>query len=423
MIDHFTPPDQRPRGEKPRLRVVTNSELGTRKRCPREHYYAYQCGYRSLEDVESLRFGTFWHLGMEDWWGFHGQPRLEAAIYAATHQCTDPYEVAKLRALLRGYDARWLDETDFGDVAAVEREFRAPVVNPETGAASRTFVLGGKLDILLRRKFMEHKTSSEDIGFGSVYWRVLTMNSQVSTYYAGAKSLGHEVDGCVYDVVKKPTIRPSQVPLVDEDGLKIVRDANGERVRLKPSLKPLNIPVLDEDGLKIVLDTYGVRVRGKGGKWRQTGDASCFYTVQTRPEDEADFAARLEAATAVSPWRQSSDTELGYVLQTRTETPDEYEARLVEDIAADPDKYFQRGEVVRLEAEERDAAQDVWQILRAMREDELAGRHPRNADSCKRFGRLCDFFPVCTGEATLDDTSRYVRLENVHAELSADFEP
>ncbi len=337
-----------------KLRVITNSELGTRKRCAREHYYAYQCGYRTLEDVDELRFGTWWHRGMEFWWDGRG---VDMAVEQAIIACKDPYDVARLRALLRGYDARWRDETDFDDVVGVEVEFRAPVINPETGAPSRTFILGGKLDVIRRRKFTEHKTTSDDIGFGSIYWRVLTLNSQVSTYYAGAKSRGHEVDGCEYDVVKKPTIRPSQIALLDANKIKIVLDANGKRVRTK-------------DGKK---------------------------------------------------WRQTSDSEFGYVLQTRVETPDEFESRLMSDITENPDKYYQRGEVVRLEAEEREAALDVWQLTRAMREDELAGRHPRNSDSCRRYGRLCSYFDVCTGVASLEDTTRFQKLDNVHAELNADF--
>jgi hypothetical protein len=336
-----------------RLRVVTNSEMKTRRRCAREHHYAYGLGYRTVEDAEALRFGKLWHMAMEDWWGGHG---LDAAIYAGTQGDVDPFEAAKIRVLLRGYDARWASETPFSDVVAVEREFRAPLVNPDTGAPSRTYELGGKVDVLLRRRFAEHKTTSLDIGLGSMYWRALTLDSQVSTYYAGARSLGHEVDGCIYDVVRKPALRPSQVPVLDADGVKMVHDSNGERVRTKD-----------------------------GKKWRETGS-----------------------------------TADGYVLQTRPETVEEFEERLTEEVAAHPDKYFQRGEVVRLEAEEREAQLDAWQLTRAMREDELAGRHPRNADACLRYGSVCSFFDACTGVATLDDPARFERVANVHPELTAE---
>jgi hypothetical protein len=331
------------------LRVITNSELSCFRRCQREHHYAYELGYRAREDVESLRFGSAIHVGLEAWWLGQG---VERAVELATASTEDPYEAAKLRVLLLGYNARWAHEVHA--VAGVEVEFRAPLVNPETGAASRTFTLGGKIDVLLERGFVEHKTTSQEIGVGSRYWRRLTLDPQVSTYYAGAKALGHEVDHCVYDVIRKPALRPSQVPLTDEDGTKIVLDLDGNRVRTKD-----------------------------GKKWRQTGDA-----------------------------------ELGYVLQTRPETPEEYEARLTEEVAAHPERYYQRGQVVRLEADERDAQLDAWQLTRAMREAEIAGRHPRNADACERYGRLCPYFDVCSGTASLEDESRFEQVERVHQELS-----
>lgn len=322
-----------------------------RRRCPREHHLAYELGYRPIEDAESLRFGSLWHIGLELWWMGAG---VESVIERATCGAADPFEAAKLRVLLRGYDARWLSERPRYEVIGVEHEFRAPLRNPDTGAASRTFELGGKIDVLFIRSFMEHKTTSEEIGPGSNYWRRLTLDPQISTYYVGAKASGRDMDACVYDVVRKPALRPSQVPVKDQDGVKIVLDATGERVRTK-------------DGKK---------------------------------------------------WRQTADTEQGFVLQTRSETPDEYEQRLLEEVASNPDKYYQRGEIVRLEADEREAALDAWQTARAIREAELAQAWPRNPDACSRYGRMCGFFGVCTGVESLEDDARFRRVENVHQELS-----
>lgn len=333
------------------LRTVTNSEITTRRRCAREHFYAYILCMRPVEDVEALRFGTAWHLVMELYWAGHP---IDVAIAGGLTRLTDPFERAKLRVLLMGYVARWGEEL-MNEVVAVEQEFRARIVNPETGIASRLYQLGGKLDVVLTRRFVEHKTTSEDIGFGSVYWRVLTLNSQVSTYHAGARALGHEVDACIYDVVRKPSKRPTQVPIV-EDGAKVVLDANGERVRVK-----------------------------NGNKWRETGDA-----------------------------------EKGYVLQTRDETPEEYQARLAEDVAQSPDKYFQRGEVVRLEDEERESMLDIYNAVKSMHIDTTADRHPRNSDACRRYGRICPYFSVCCREASLNDSTRFVRVENRHQELTED---
>lgn len=334
-----------------RLRTLTNSEMTVRRRCAREHHLSFELGYRPLEDAEALRIGTMLHAGLEMWWmGAELHRVLSEAVLGAV----DEYEAAKVRVMLRGYDARWHGQHDPSDVVTVEREFRAPLVNPVTGAASRTFELGGKFDVLLGSSFVEHKSSSEEIGLGSAYWKRLQMDTQISTYYAGAKALGHEVTSCLYDVVRKPALRPSQVPVKDEDGVKIVLDGAGQRVRTKD-----------------------------GKKWRETGD-----------------------------------TAQGYVLQTRLETPAEYEERLTEEIASNPDKYYQRGEVVRLESEEREAALDAWQLAREIREAELANAHPRNPNACLRYGRECGYFPVCCGVASLDDPTLYAKVASVHPELS-----
>lgn len=339
------------------LTLVTNSAMSCYRRCPREYFYSYVQGYRAVQDQEALRIGTLVHAGLELWWKRYP---LAAVLFQATQGAADEYEAAKIRVMLRGYDARWAGDCGNYVVRGVEQEFRAPLRNPETGAASRTFELGGKVDVLLDRGIVEHKTAGVEIGVGSVYWQKLALNSQVSTYYEGARSLGVEPAVCVYDVLRKPALRPSQVPLVDDSGFKIVLDANGERVYCK--------------------------VVGKAGpKPRETGDS-----------------------------------KLGYVLQTRLETPEEYEERLTEEVANNPAAYYQRGDIVRLENEEREYAQDVWQLTQAMREAERLNAYVRNTDACERYGSMCSFWPVCSGTATLDDKSRYTQLVNVHPELSTE---
>jgi len=334
-----------------KLPVVTNTQVKTFRRCQREHHYAYRLGYRAVDSVEALRFGTLVHCGFESYWL---RVSLEDTLALITSKAADEYEAAKARALIIGYFARWREVDDAGPLpVAVEAEFRAPLRNPETGAPSRTYQRGGKLDVLFADHYMEHKTTSEEIGVGSVYWKRLTLDAQISTYFEGASALGVDAQRCVYDVVRKPGLRPSQVPILDEHGCKIVLNANGERVRTAK------------------------------GRFRETASA-------------AD----------------------GYVLQTRTETPEEYESRIIADIAENVNRYYQRGDVVRFESELEEAEFDVWHLTRSMRESELAGRYPRNPDACERYGRTCVYFDVCCGTASLDDASRFERVENVHQELS-----
>jgi hypothetical protein len=271
----------------------------------------------------------------------------------------DPFELARAKAMLCGYDARWADDMDRYEVLGVELEFAAPLVNPLTRATSRTWRIGGKLDVMVRERatrrdlIVEHKTASVDVGAGSEYWRRLRMDGQVSIYFDGARALGYDPQACLYDVLAKTGLRPSAIPVLDEAGVKIVLAANGERVRTKD-----------------------------GKKWRETGDTAAGYVVQTRPE-----------------------------------TPEEYLARLIDAIAEDPNRFYQRGEVVRLEQEIEEAQHDIWQLGKQVRESDLAGRFPRNPDACVRYGQTCSFFDVCTGAASLSDETRFRRVSEYHSEL------
>lgn len=327
-----------------RLPVVTNSEFRTFRRCPRERHFAYELGYRPLGEDEALRFGSLFHSGLEAWWRAYADDTVEpltAAIEAIQPLAVDEFDLVRAGVLLQGYDARWHDADV--EVLAVEVEFRTPLVNPLSGAASRTYELAGKLDALIRNTpdgrvyIVEHKTSGDDIGAGSHYWQRLQLDGQISTYYAGARALGYEPAGCLYDVISKPRIAPRLAT---------------------PS------------------------------ESRKYTKAGALYANQ-RAEDES---------------------------------PDEYRERLVEAICAEPDRYYQRGLVVRLSDEEREAAYDAWSTARAMREAEVSGVHPRNPDGCERYHRMCGYFAVCTGTASLEDPSLYQRLEHVHPELNASTE-
>ncbi len=271
------------------------------------------------------------HLALEAWWrGENWRAALDDA---------DPFEGSKVEALMVGYHARWSSQPY--ETLGVELEFRAPLVNPETGASSRSFEFGGKLDALIRIHdgphegvwIVEHKTASGAIGLGSEYWKRLRLDSQISTYLVGARALGHDPRGVLYDVIGKPKLRP-------------LKATPAESRRSK------------KDG---------------------------------------------------TPYAGQRDLD---------ETPDEYFTRIVADIEADANAYYQRGFVVSLLDEERDAAFDAWTVASAMRDAKRLGRFPRNVDSCVRYGSTCAYFPVCTSESSIDDVALFRTAERAHEELT-----
>lgn len=119
---------------------------------------------------------------------------------------------AKVKGLMVGYDARWAGG-GWSPVGELERVVRLPIVNPETGRTSRTFDQAGKFDGVVtgngRTVLLEHKSTSDDIGDPDApYWRRLAIDSQVSKYMLQSWQEGLKLDGCLYDVIRKPGIRP-----------------------------------------------------------------------------------------------------------------------------------------------------------------------------------------------------------------------
>lgn len=347
--------------------ILTVSRLRSRRLCARKHHYEFVEGWRPAQEPEFFAVGRAFHAGLEAWWDVATKPGtglypIDAAIAQVRGLSidADPFRLVLVEELLRGYDARWLGDAGRYELVANEQTFTAPLLNPETGHPSRTWVLGGVIDKIVRDRetgrllLVEHKTSGEAIENGDdPYWAKLAMDAQVSQYVIGAEALGYVVEACLYDVAKKPGQRPAQVALV-EDGAKVVLDASGQRVRT-----------------------------ADGKKWRETGDAAKGYTLQTRPE-----------------------------------TPEEYRARVREAIEANRDRYYQRREVVRLETQIRDHYFDVWSSGQQIREDERLGRAPRNPDACHAMG-TCAFWVVCSSSSKPSDhPGLFVQVEDVHPELA-----
>lgn len=145
--------------------------------------------------------------------------------------------------------------------------------------------------------------------------------------------------------------------------------------------------------------------------------AGCLYDVIGRPDQRllkatpADLR-KYTKATAKEPSRL-------YANQRDTdETFDEFKYRLASLIAKEPEAYFARAEVVRLETEIEESLKDVTELALQIRAGSQTGTAPRNPDACFKWGRACDMYEACAGIASLDDDTRYVRLENVHPELA-----
>ena len=255
--------------------------------------------------------------------------KFTTAVSAGLEKCplTDVAS-AKARGLFKGWVESFYPILESHDVLEVESEFAFPLLNPETESPSRTFVEAGKIDGVLRDrntgvlKVLEHKTTSDSIDTDSNYWGRLGMDTQISKYILSLRSRGIDANTVVYDVVRKP-------------GYKLG-----------------NIPILDENGLKVVVDAFGNRVTTKDGK----------------------------------KWRQTGDTELGYVVQSRPETFEELSSRTFAEISSRPEDYFAVREVGRTDSDLLEYMNDAWAQSQQILYFRNRNLWPRNPSACTAFG-------------------------------------
>ena len=222
---------------KARLTATSTTSL---RRCLRQHHYRFELGLSRIRTATPLHFGAAFHKGLEL---RHGrladdtESILDAVLtsYEARPAWANPtawaVERETLRALLAGHFWRYADD-DLQHVA-VEQVFELPLVNPDSGASSRTFSLAGKMDGIVqladgRLAVLEYKTAGEDISPDSDYWLRLRCDGQISLYVLAARACGYDVATVLYDVTRKPTIRLRKSETPKQYGERLLADI-GER--------------------------------------------------------------------------------------------------------------------------------------------------------------------------------------------------
>lgn len=361
--------------------LLTVSRMRTWRTCKRLHQLTYLDGWRTVRAADPLRQGDIGHIGLEAWWRAEPGARLDAAIEAMAGRGDDVYEQAAMEELLRGYDNEWADQMHRYEVLVVEGSFVVPLVNPATGAPSRTWALAGKKDVVVRdleagtELLVEHKLTSDSFAEDSdPYWLKLGMDAQISQYYLGAETDGYSPSGCLYDVLRRPQLRPFKATPIEE------RQYTVAKFKQCPLCKKKSAPPAPHD-----IDGLACEADPEGGPRRICTDKGGKLYANQRAQDE---------------------------------TSDEYRARIRADIAANPTKYFARRTIARTERDLFEYLTDVWAESRIMRDAELAGVAPKSPEACHRFG-TCAFWNVCAyGLDPADHPELYVRVANVHPELN-----
>ena len=152
-------------------------------------------------------------------------PKLAAALSAIPPPETEDQALrtAIARGLMTGYHHRW-NEEDW-TVESIEQEFHIPIFNPRSKRRSQLYTHAGKFDGVISRNgdpyLLEHKTCREEISPGSPYWTRLSIDTQISGYLLASWHLGQKLTGVLYDVIRKPEIRPKRLGLKETSMVRI----------------------------------------------------------------------------------------------------------------------------------------------------------------------------------------------------------
>jgi len=273
------------------------------------------------------------------------------------HREDGEYKVLKAWALLKAWQYYW-EEWDW-EWIAVEEEIQAPLINPNTGAASPKHSLTGIVDKIAKDHqgnlwLVDHKIvgSASSVDANSDYVKRMIIDSQPSTYVYLARQAGYDVRGFYYDLVREPSIRPRTIA---KDEIQQMAD-----IRLY----------------------HGLTVDAETQQWAQ--------------------------AQVIKPKKD---------WEKRTETPELYAARCINHMLGDGALYFARHLVSRTKSDIEDWANDTWGAKKMLDYCQVSGHYPRNTNSCL-FPYRCEFADICLNGRTAKDLPEgyYIKESDDHGD-------
>lgn len=178
------------------------------------------CEWRYVKELvpinrnHNLSFGSLMHSCLETWHGGSGlDVVLDLIDRSLPNRSQDELEKSDwhlARAMMMGYAERYPAE-DF-EIVALEKTFEGRIINPATGASSRSLQIAGKVDGIVRIGWdyyiLEHKTASQ---LDADYLERLWTDTQITLYcHYVEQTLGIKIAGVIYNVLVKAKLQQSK---------------------------------------------------------------------------------------------------------------------------------------------------------------------------------------------------------------------
>jgi len=194
-------------------RIITSSEIRAWKGCPKKWWFRYDQELVPVKTPIPLSYGRLVHQGLEAY--YRGEDALDAVSKFFEEESTpwgedqELYVLAEACALLRGYIDRDPVKPLGHTVSAVEHEGVVPLRTPG-GRRWHHFLLGFKIDLETDDRYgnlwaWDHKTAQ-----GALNEAHLALDDQMAFYSWALAQLGRRPQGVVYNLIRKPSIKPRQ---------------------------------------------------------------------------------------------------------------------------------------------------------------------------------------------------------------------
>ncbi len=194
--------------------VSTYSMWSLFRNCRKAVEWRYLDQLVPIQRDRNLHFGSLIHECLQTW---HQRRDLGEVVALIDRLCPNRLQDENQHrdwhlatAMMSAYAARYAVE-EF-EIVALEKTFEGPIINPATGAASRSFVLAGKVDGIVRIGgdyfVLEHKTAAQIDGD---YLEKLWTDFQITIYaYYVEQAMGIPITGILYNVLVKAKLQQSK---------------------------------------------------------------------------------------------------------------------------------------------------------------------------------------------------------------------
>lgn len=191
--------------------LTTYSMWSLFRNCRKACDWRYQRELVPLERNHNLNFGSLIHECLEIW---HRDRDLKQVLDFIDRACPNRAQEDQEQrdwhlatAMMKGYAARY--QTEEFEVVALEKTFKGKIVNPATRASSRSFILAGKVDGIVRIGdeffLLEHKTASQ---IDADYLERLWTDFQIILYaWYIEQTQGLRIAGILYNILVKARLQ------------------------------------------------------------------------------------------------------------------------------------------------------------------------------------------------------------------------